>query len=358
MYKKLNLVMLVSLLVLQLSGCSKSDSTPEKEAIRPVRTVTVVLQNAVNTREFSGVVKSNRRVDLAFRVGGTLSELPAREGDHVKQNQVLARLDQTDFEIQLKAMQADFDRSKGDFDRAKTLYERNILSRSDYQKLESQFYIAEAQLEKAQQDLAYATILAPFEGYITKRHVENFSEIAPRSPVLTLMDLNSLLITIEVPESVMIQAQREGMRPEMYATFDGHESSQFPLEIREVAAQPNTGTQTYPVTLALPPIRTFNVLPGMSAVVQVRPFEKNDDSTDVAYLPTQAVLADSQGHYVFVAVPSQDGYAVIERRPVEVGDISAFGIQITGGLSGGEEVVTAGMSKLTPEMHVLLMDKN
>lgn len=344
------------LFVFGMTGCSPSEKAPKNELIRPVRTLTVTLQNAIMGREFSGVVDADRKVDLSFRVGGTLAELPVLEGDHVEAKQMLARLDQTDFNIQLKAMQADFDRSLGEYQRAKTLLERKILSRADFDKVESQYLVAEAQLKKAQQELAYSSLLAPFEGYIAKRHIENFSEVAPRTPVLTLMDLDSLVVTIEVPESVMIQVQRKGVRPALYATFEGHESSEFPLTIKEVATQPNPGTQTYPVTLSLPPINTLNVLPGMTAVVGVRPFEKRIGNNDIAYLPTQAVLEDSQGRYVFVAVPQDDGVAVIERKTVELGDISAFGIQVTSGLAEGDKVVTAGMSQIVPGMQVLLMD--
>ena len=346
------------ILFLDLSACSKNDQTAHEEVIRPVRTVTVVLQNAVNSREFSGVVDAERKVDLAFRVGGTLDELSVLEGDHVQANQILAKLEQTDYEIQLKATQADYDRSKSEYERAKTLVARNILSQADFEKVQAQYFIAETQLDKAKQDIAYSTLVAPFEGYIAKRYVENFSEVPPRTPVLTLMDLNSLVITIELSESVMIQAQRQGTRPELYATFEGLESTQFPLTIKEIATQPNPGTQTYSVTLSLPPITTLNILPGMSAAVGVRPFQQANGAAEVAYLPTQAVLEDGQGRYVFVAVPQADGRAVIERKNVDVGDISTFGIQVTGGLAEGDEVVTAGMSQITPKMQVMLMTNN
>lgn len=350
------LFLYIIIFVLGLTGCSKTDEQPMHEVVRPVRTVTVTLQNAMMGREFTGVVDADRKVDLSFRVGGTLAELPVLEGAHVKVNQMLARLDQTDFEIQLKVMQADFDRSKGEYNRAKTLLERKILSRADFDKVESQYLVAEAQLKKAQQELSYSTILAPFEGFIAKRHIENFSEVAPRTPVLTLMDLESFVITIELPESVMIQVQRKGVRPELFATFEGHPSSEFPLTLKEVTTQPASGTQTYPVTLSLPFIDNLNVLPGMTAVVRVRPFEKRDGNNNIAYLPAQAVLEDDQGRYVFVAVPQREGGAVIIRKSVEVGDISAFGIQITNGLAEGDRVATAGMSQIVPGMQVSLMD--
>ncbi len=352
----------IVIFVLSLNACSDKDQAAIEKVVRPVRTVTVTLQNEIGGREFSGVVDADRKVDLAFRVGGSLKEIPVLQGDRVKQDQILAQLDQTDFEIQVKAQQAEYDRAKAEYERAKTLVERQLIAQADFEKIEAQYFVSEAQLEKSKQDLAYTTIRAPFEGYIASRYVDNFSEVSARTPIVTLMDLSSLVITIEVPESVMIKAQRENIRPDLYATFEGHEASQFPLSIKEIAAQPNAGTQTYPVILSLPPITTLNILPGMSAVVGVRPFEKESGALHVAYLPPQSVLEDSDGRYVYVAVPQDEtqveGRATIARKNVEVGDISPYGIEITHGLAEGDEVVTAGMSQITPDMHVALMAKN
>ena len=344
-----------------LCACSDNEVSQETETVlRPVRMVIVENQSVLNTREFAGVVDAERKVDLAFRVGGTLEELPVLEGDQVTEGQLLASLDKTDFEIQLRGVEADYMRSKAEYERAETLVARELIARSEYERLQAQFFVAEAQLERAQQDLEYSTLYAPFDGFLSRRYVENLSEIAPRSPVLALFDLNTLVVEINVPESVMIAAQREGIRPDMYAVFEGREDEQYPLQIREIAGQPDSGTQTYPVTLSLPPITDINILPGMSAVVGVRPFNRPGNVLNVAYLPPQAVLEDAEGRYVFVAELAGNDEAadsaVIVRRNVSVGDISNFGIQVTEGLDTGEAVVTAGMRQLAEGQHVLLMD--
>ena len=340
-----------------LIGCGGGgDSAQTEEVLRPVRTVVVTTQNAINTREFAGVVDAERKVDLAFRVGGTLEELPVLEGDRVSEGQLLAALDTTDFEIQLKSVEADFQRSQAEYERAATLVERDLISRSEYERIEAQYFVAEAQLERARTDLEYSRLYAPFDGLIARRYVENLTEIAARSPVMALTDPTTLVVEINVPESVMILARRDGMRPEMYAMFKGREAEQYPLMIREVATQPDPGTQTYPVTLSLPPITDLNILPGMSAVVGVRPFSRPDGRGEVAYLPTQAVMEDANGRYVWVATRLQDEEAQIKRRDVTVGDISNFGIEVTSGLTAGEQVVTAGMSQISAGQRVLLLD--
>lgn len=353
--KKLTFAASLMAALIGLAGCDNgNDADQTKEVLRTVRFVTVDMQGATRTREFAGVVDADRKVDLSFRVSGTLQALPVLEGAHVNAGQRVAALDQTDFRIQLRAVQADFERARAEYERSKTLLQRGLVPRADFERSEAQFRVAESELARARQDLEYATLQAPFEGHITRRHVENLTEIAARTPVLTLMDLESLIVRIDVPESLMIVARREGVRPAMYAVFEGHEAVQYPLVIKEIGAQPDGATSTYPVTLSLPPITDLNVLPGMSVVVGVHPLNRTDQLAPDVYLPSQAVLEDAGGRFVFVAVPAGDGAALIERRAVTVGDISSSGIRVLSGLSHGEHVVTAGMSQLNPGQRVLL----
>lgn len=338
-----------------LTGCGDgADEVSANEDLRPVRTITVDTQGAIHTREFAGVVDADRKVDLSFHVNGTLQALPVLEGARVTAGQLVAALDQTDFRIQLQAVQADFERARAEYERSRKLTERGLIPRADFERSQAQFRVAESELARARQDLEYATLQAPFEGHITRRHVENLSEIAARTPVLTLMDLTSLVVRIDVPESIMIVARREAISPELYAVFDGHEAVQYPLVIKEIGAQIDGATSTYPVTLSLPPITDLNVLPGMSVVVGVRPFTPPDNLATNVYLPSQAVLEDAVGRFVFVAVPEGNGQARIERRDVTVGEFSAFGIRVLSGLSSGDQVVSAGMSRLSTAQRVLL----
>jgi len=339
-----------------ISACDNDKKEIEAATvIRPVKTLRVESQNALSRREFTGLIDAERKVELAFRVSGTLQALSVLEGDEVKREQVLAQLDPREFEIRLQSRQADYQKAQADFQRAQKLVVSGVVTQSEFEQLEYKLTLAKAELERAELDLQYTQLTAPFAGIIAKRYVENSTEVAARSPVLTLMDLNSLVVNINVPESVMIHAQREGIRPDMYAVFAGHEEQQYPLSIREIATQADTNTQTFPVTLSLPPIDDLNVLPGMSVMVGVR---GNQTTGDVVYVPAHTVLEDSEGRFVFVAKSENGDLAIIERRQVEVGDISAYGIQITKGLSDGEYLVTAGVSQLVGGQHVRLDTNN
>jgi multidrug efflux pump subunit AcrA (membrane-fusion protein) len=139
------------LMVFGVMACGQKESAPvEEEAVvlKPVRTMTVSL-GSTTTKSFTGVVEANKSAELGFRVSGELKVVNTKEGDFVKKGQVLAVLDQTDFNIKLNASQADYDRSKSEFDRAKSLIKQGAISTADFEKLKAQQSNAKAQLESA-----------------------------------------------------------------------------------------------------------------------------------------------------------------------------------------------------------------
>ena len=131
-------------------------------------------------------------------VDGNTTQL--KEGDKVVKGQVIARLDQTDFKIQLNDKQAGYDKSKANFTRSATLLEPGHISQREYDEIKAAYSTAEAHLKTAKQNLIYTELKAPFDGSITKTHVDNFEEIMAKNVIATLQDLTMMQIEIDVPE--------------------------------------------------------------------------------------------------------------------------------------------------------------
>jgi len=97
---KLATVGVLALLLLSLGACDARQETPDRKTVRPVKTI-MVEEAAGMMRTFPASIESSRRVDLAFRVPGKLSELRVQEGDKVEAGQLLAKLDPTDYQLLL-----------------------------------------------------------------------------------------------------------------------------------------------------------------------------------------------------------------------------------------------------------------
>jgi RND family efflux transporter MFP subunit len=338
-----------------LASCGKNDSAPvQEEALRPVKTVTIASPGAGLRREFPGVVDAVQKADLSFRIAGKLQSISVKEGDEVEKDQLIAQLDKTDFNIRLGSVRADYERAEADFERAKSLVEKGHISRSDFDKLKAQESAAAAQLSSAQQDLIYTELRAPFSGLIARRYVENFEQVAANQSIVALQDISSLLVKIDLPESVMIRVKPEDKNRTLYAGFDAIPDKEFPLTFKEAATQADATNQTYEVTFAMPAPRERVILPGMTATVTVE-LHAGDESYAEVYVPAHAVQEDREGRFVFVAESTDGEEAVVRRRNVTIGRLTGRGMEIVSGLSAGDRVVTAGMSQLVEGKRVRLM---
>lgn len=343
--------LLLILLGTPLAACDNTEeSVSVEQPRRPVRTLVIDAERESSLREFSGSVDAERKLDLAFRVSGTLQQVNVLVGQEVTEGELLAALDTSEIEIRVRSREADFQRAEADLERGQILITDGVISTADFERLQHAFTLAETELERARLELDYAQLRAPFDGIITARNADNYAEVSARSPVFSLVDLNSLVVRIQLPESVMINVQREGDRPPMFTVFEGQENTPYPVELREVSAQADDATQTYSVTLSLPAVTGINVLPGMSATVTVR---SPDRLASATHIPAQAVLEDDAGRYVFVATGDRDN-ASVERRQVITGQVSSAGLEILSGLVSGDRVITAGMSQLVDGMAVRL----
>lgn len=133
------------LMLMMLLGCGQQEAVTEEAPLKPVRTMTVSLDDEI-AKSFTGTVDAIKTADLGFRVSGQLIAVNVKEGQFVKQGQELALLDQTDFKITLAASQAEYDRALSEFNRAQKLVKKGAVSRSDFDKLKAQLGTALAQL--------------------------------------------------------------------------------------------------------------------------------------------------------------------------------------------------------------------
>ncbi len=343
--------------LLLITACDEKQTTPIEEPLRPVRTIVASATDGITGRDFPGIVIAENRADLAFRVAGKLKELLIKEGDRVKKGQVIARLDQTDFKIALEDKQADFDETKANFTRSAKLVEPGHISRREFDQIKAAYSSADAHLKAARQNLIYTELKAPFDGSITKIYVDNFEEVSAKDKIATLQDLKSMEIEIDVPESLMIRIKRGQQPRDIYASFDAIKGEKFPLIFREISTQADEATHAYKVKLGLPVIDNYTILPGMTVTVFANKVRTGNDDKSEIIIPSNAVLEDNHGRFVFIATPETGAArtAIVHRRNVTTSRLTNNGLIITSGIKPDDLVITAGMSKMQEGLHVRLM---
>ncbi len=353
--RKLSFATSILALSFFVSGCEEPAQILEVSS-RPVKTIVVGGEVLVNRRTFPAVVDAIQKADISFRVSGKIQAITVKEGDQVKQSQILAELDPTDFKIILKDQQASYDTAKANFDRAVVLVEKGAISRVDHDNLRARYQTAVAALEAAKQKLRHTRLKANFDGFIAKRHVESFEEVTVAQTVFSLQDVSALKIKIDVPENIMIGIKKNHDADiGFYAVFGAISAQKFPLSFLETTAQADPHTKTFQVTLKMDNPENYNVLPGMTATVIVELFvdELQADGTVTVTVPVSAVVANNEKQATVWIVDEKT--MTVNPKTVKPGLLMNNAMQVTG-LNPGARVVVAGAAFLRNDMKVTLLE--
>lgn len=334
-------VVLLSLLVTNLVACGKEEVAVVEPAIRPVKTLVIEDQLLDAGRSFPGVVDAVQRAQVSFRIPGQLLNIYVKEGDSVEKGALLAELDPTDYQITLNNRKAIYNRTAADFKRAKELIVDGYISRTQYDKTESDFTTAQADYNKAKQDLSYTKLYASFSGSIGKRYVDNFEEINAKEEIFNLNDVSQVEIKIDIPENLLRERQQENSVLTAYASFDSALDKNFPIQLKEMATKADPQTQTFETTFIMDQPEEIKLYAGMTANVRIE-VDSDTVESDFFLVPITAIKGDI-GMEPTVFVVKQDANILTE-KVVKVGSMHGSNIQILDGLSIGDRLVVAGVS--------------
>ena len=335
---------LIALLMLVVAGCGKEEVQEKKEIVRPVKLMTVKDSSGVLTQGFPGTVRAARRAELSFKVSGPLVALPVDEGQQVKKGDLIAQIDQRDFRIAVEEARASYREAEQQFRRYKELYAKKQVSKADFDRYRAARDVARAKLEDAQNALRDTTLRAPFDGVIAKRYVENFQKVQAKEPIVSLQDISRIEVLVDVPELVMAALKEHGAG-KVVARFDSIPGKEFPLEVKEFSTEADPATQTYQVVFVMDQPTEANILPGMTASVTAT--GPPDSATRSWILIPAIAVLDAPGDHPYVWVYDPDA-GVVHRREVKIGRLEgSSNIQILDGLKPGEQIVIAGVTKLS-----------
>jgi RND family efflux transporter MFP subunit len=359
-------MLMIAVFILGLtSGCSKKQEVAKVAEVRPVKTIVVKAPDAGGIRHFPGRIDANRKAELAFRVSGKVQELLVKEGDLVTEGDTIAKLDPTDFQITVNDKKALFTRASNDYNRGKKLIKEGHISKMDYDKLESAFLSAQAELNLAKQQLVYTELKAPFNGTVARRYIQSFEEVQAKQAIITLNDNEILEVKFDLPENLILRIQRvEGVdsleqskmkhQIPVAAMFQSQIGKEYPLTFKEMATKADASTQTFSVTYTMPKPASVIILPGMTAMVKID-LSTVIDRDDTFYLPVSAVVADValQGTVWIVDEKTMQ----VEPVSVKVGTMRGNSIQVKEGIEVGQHVVIAGVPFLYKGLKVSFMEE-
>lgn len=339
-------------------GCDEEIQEPE--VIRPVRYEVVAGIDAATRQTYSGVAQAGQESRLSFQVSGQVVELPIKVGDIVKKGDTIARIDPADYALQLQNAQATAAQSraqernaKATFERTRALYENQNASRQDldadrtaYDSAKAGLSSANQQVRLRQRQLGYTHLKAPEAGTIATVDIEVNEYVQAGQLVATLLAGEQIEVKVSVPSSVIRNIKRGA---EAQVRFNVLGGTVLPGTVTEVGVASTAGATMFPVTVQLTEGQDL-VRAGMTADVTFS-FASAGGSLKYA-LPLSAVGEDRSGRFVFKLEDVSDGLGIVRRVPVEVGEMRSDGIEVRNGVSPGDMVVTAGVSRVYDGLQV------
>jgi RND family efflux transporter MFP subunit len=345
---------LVAASVSLLVACEPAPEPTAAPLIRPVKLFTVNSGGVGVIRQFPAVAEPSENVRLTFRVSGKLTKVLVRPGQNVKQGELLAKLDDTDFALIVEQATARYELAKTQFERAQQLIDQKLVSQSVFDEAKAQFQVAAADLKTSQASLSYTELHAPFAGIISRQLVENHENIAAQQPILELQLRDSVDIVIQVPEDVISNVKKDiDYQPEV--VFDSHPQFRYRAKVKEWDTRPDPATNSYKVVFTMPNPQDFNLLSGMTANVIVEMDKISRNEQRVSYIPASAIFSPPQqgisGQEKFVWVFDTNTQQVSQRR-ITVGELTSAGLAVIAGLNTGEQIVSAGVQQLVEGQQV------
>lgn len=349
------LALLGACVALALTACEEQ-AVEQAPVVRPIKIHTIGKADAEARREYPGSIRAFQHADMGFEVSGRVEEFFVREGDDVVQGEVLARLDPRDYEADLKAAQANLRKAESDLRRSKNIYKEDpgAISTETIDTHQRAVDVSKANLAVSQKALDDTRLRAPFSGRMARKLVEDFSNVKAKEPVLVLQDTSTLEIEINVPERDIarraVRSVRDdpsrAMEPEVIVS--ALPTLSFPAWVKEHASAADPVTRTFSVKLNFKSEEDLNILPGMTARVQV-----TVDPSRAWSVPVSAALADDAGKPYVWKVDSES--MAVTRATVELGDLIDDRVLITGGLEEGDVVAISGVHQLRDDMQVRIL---
>jgi RND family efflux transporter MFP subunit len=315
----------------------------------------------------SGYVTARRAATVSSKVTGKVTDVLIEEGMHVQENQVLARLDDTNVKASLLLGEAQWlsatnglaetrvriREAEQELERQAGLRSNNIATQADYDHAEAAANAYKARLQQQQADVLVAErtvaswqqqlddtiIRAPFAGIVTSKNAQPGEMISPisagggftRTGIGTIVDMQSLEIEIDVNESYIHRVE-PGQPVE--ATLDAYPEWKIPCKVIAIIPTADRQKSTVKVRVGFDKLDR-RILPEMGVKVGFRETAAPAAGASArAVVVPKAALREQNGRNVVLVV--ENGHA--ERRAVTVSSVDSDEATVSAGLAGGEKV--------------------
>ncbi len=328
-----------------LAACSKVESTVAEKAT-PVRIAAATSGPATPPIAATGQVASKDEMRLSFKLGGVIRRISVEAGDEVKQGQRLAEIELAEISAQVEQARQLAAKAQRDLERGERLHADQVISLEQLQDLRTQSSVARAALGSAQFNLGFSTIVAPRDGVVLRRMVEEREQVAPGATVLEIgTNDGGYVVRLALADREVVQLK---LGDPAEVRMDAYPGRVLSAKVSEISRAVDARSGLFPVEVRLESPQ-LQLASGLVAKVALSPSSSREAS--LTYVPIAAVVeGDRDRASVFVLANDR-----ARRRPVRVAFMAADQVALAEGLAPGETVVTEGALYLQDDERITVV---
>ena len=347
------LVLLCLLLAFTGTGCSKKEEKAVTEKVVNVRTALVEKRSLKPFIDSVGAVKPGEEVMVSSQIDGILRELHVQEGSMVSKGMLLARIDDTDYRLELSRAEAAVRQTaaslanlKVEYERKDALHKEGLVSRQQFDDIVTRRLLAEGEADRAQgaldlvgERLSRTLIHAPMDGAVREKRVTPGDYIRNGTPLLHLTRNNPVKLSFSVNEK---DVARLKIGQECLFRVDAFPDLEFNGKLTVIYPNLDERTRSLQVEALVPNPRML-LKPGLFAHVTLL----TGDAVDKAVVPVTALLYENSKVKTFIVEGDR-----AKERVIRIGGKYGEYMEVVEGLKGGEQLVVVGQSNLTEGVKV------
>nr|WP_321984281.1 efflux RND transporter periplasmic adaptor subunit [uncultured Lichenicoccus sp.] len=285
-----------------------------------------------------GQVRAVEGADLAAQVSGIVSEIDFRSGDMVHAGTVLLRLRLYDDPAKLQQLQSQVELYDADLARDRKQFEAQAISRATLDLDTANLHNAQAQVAAQMQLMDEKVIRAPFDGRLGIREVDLGQFLPAGNAAVNLESLDPIDVDFNVPQQ---QVATVAPGQPVAISVDAWPARRFQARILAIDSRIDGQSRMATIRAALDN-HDHALLPGMFAIARL----KRGAIRQVLAVPHASISFNPYGDFIYVLAPRNGDVPVATARVVVLGETRGDRVVVLSGLTPGEQVVTAGQSKL------------
>lgn len=301
--------------------------------------VEVAVQNEnVSQKNYIGTVEPAKVAVLSSLHSGTLRSMPVKQGQKIKEGQIVAHVYSQTVESSHEVAAASLNQAQDGYERAMKMYSSGGITPVKMVEVRTRLEQAKAAMEASEASREDCDVRAPFDGEVARTLVHVGEKVAVGQALLSIIDPDGMEVAISVSEND-IASVRIAEKAEVVIPALGNVRLRATVKSKDLVCDPLSHSYRCTLRIIAPPA---SLMSGMACKVYLA-----GDNVKGIVVPADIIKIDTEGKYLWTV---QDGKAVKSR--VECGGYSGHGVIVSSGLKVGDMIIIDGSSKVSSGMAV------